>query len=131
MHECIIIIIIIMWAPHHKPYGPIGILLCQAHEKATAIPADFVIHSHGWPPTHIFDGPYCELKPFAYRTAAAARTAAATNTRKTATDLHDIEEIATNSSITKHVKGDVGLLRLVQQGAAWDAHITNKNRLHG
>ena len=74
----------------------------------------------------ILDGPFCELKPFAFRTATAARTAAATNTRKTATELYDIDKIATNSSIAKHVQGDVGLLRMVQQGAAWDAHITNK-----
>ena len=47
-------------------------------------------------------------------------------TRKSAKDLHTIGIMATNAS-HKHLPAtDSGLLRMVQQGAAWDRTITAK-----
>ena len=114
------------WKPFHKPFGPIGILLCQAHEKAAAISTNFEVHTYGWPPTRILDGPYCELKPFATRVAVAARAIASTDARNTATDLHDIDPKATNCSSEHDDRGNLGLLRMVQQGAGWARNHANK-----
>ena len=111
------------WKPLHKPYGPIGILLCQLHEKGTGLSHDFNLHAYGWPVIPLFDCPLCELLPTTTRIATTARTQANTNNRKTATHLHDIDHRATNSSAKIMEKGDLGLLKMVQQGAAWDTHI--------
>ena len=58
--------------------------------------------------------------------ATPPRTTAKTDGRKTATDLHEVGSLATNSSLTKMTKEDVGILRLVQQGAAWDKQLNIK-----
>ena len=101
-------------------------LLCQTHEKAAAISTDFVLHTHAWPDAQLLDCPYGELNHITTRTATNTRTTAAANTTKLTVDLHEIDRNVTNTSLKQHDKGDVGLLRLVQQGAAWDTHITTQ-----
>ena len=98
-------------------------LLCQTHEKAAAISANFVLHLHAWPDAQLLDCPYGELNHITTRTTTNARTAAAANTSKLTADQHEIDKNVTNTSLKLHDTGDVGLLRLVQQGAAWDTHI--------
>ena len=102
------------WRPYYKPYGPVGILLLQLNEKASALSKDFSLHTHGWPETNLITCPHQELKPTIARTAINARTKAQCNTRKSNANLHEIDRIATNHGTKKREKGDLGLLRLVQ-----------------
>ena len=46
------------WAPFYSPFGPIGLLLVQLHEKATALGPHFTLHDFGWPSLEILDCPY-------------------------------------------------------------------------
>ena len=46
------------------------------------------------------------------------------NKRKITTDLFCIDAAATNASANKFAKDDLGLLKLVQQGATWDKTLT-------
>ena len=50
------------WLPFFPPMGPIGILLCQLHEKAAAISKGFKLHCHGWPTIDLLKCPFKELK---------------------------------------------------------------------
>ena len=70
------------WKPYFAPFGPVGILLNQIHEKAAAIDEDFVLHRHGWPPLALLACPYQELRPSITNLALSARTAAQANARK-------------------------------------------------
>ena len=85
-----------------------------------------MLHSAGWPQTDLLNCPLQELKPIVVRTAVDARTIAQMDQRKTAEDLHTIDRIATNASNKKNISSDMGLLRMIQQGAAWDRNIAAK-----
>ena len=84
--------------PPHVPFGPVGFLLVQAHEKATSFGPGFQLHSVGWPPVSVLDCPLLELKTTATRIAVASRTSAQQEGRKSNMFLHDIDVLATNSS---------------------------------
>ena len=53
------------------------------------------------------------------------------NTRKTSTNLHNIDKLATNISIRKLQQDSCGILRMIQQGATWDRSLTAKFGYHG
>ena len=115
------------WKPYFKPFGPIGILLLQCHEKGTAIDKQFCLHQTRWPHTDLLECPFQDLYPTIARIATQARTLAHTDQRRLTTNLYDIDRVATNSSRKKHPKAELGLLRLVQQGATWDKMHNHKS----
>ena len=109
-----------LWKPKRSPFGPIGLLLCSVHAKAAALADDFQLHNHGWPTKALLSCPYHELRPIAARLTINARALAKTSTRKSNSELYEIDRILTTRIYKQLDKGDAGLLRLVQQGAAWD-----------
>ena len=114
------------WKPYYYPFRPIGILLCNLHEKAAACDASFNIHTHSWPALPILTCPVLELKPAVRRIAADARTSANANVRKISTHLHTIDHLATTATYVHLPPDHAGVLRMIQQGATWDASLVAK-----
>ena len=86
----------------------------------------FHLHQTGWPDIDILECPFQDLYPTIARIAAQARTLSHTDQRKLSTNLFDIDRIATNASGKQHPRAEVGLLKVVQQGASWDKKHTAK-----
>ena len=114
------------WKPYYAPFGPIGLLLVQVHEKAAALGTEFGIHVKDWPVLSIVGCPFHELKPAIRRIAANARTKANANSRKICTHLHHIDHRITTASYQHLDKDHAGIVRMIQQGATWDPSMAAK-----
>jgi hypothetical protein len=107
------------WKPHFRPFGPIGILLVQLHEKAAALTIDLEIISTEATDINVLNCPLQELKPMLHGLATRARTTAAEGTRREVEDLYEIDVKATTSIYTSLEERDANFFRIVQQAAAW------------
>ena len=105
---------------------PISLLLNQLYEKGAGLSEGFVIHRRGWPPVDILKCPLQKLKPAVTIIATSARTRASQGKRKLNENLYEIDKLATNVSNKRLPRDERGILRLIQQGAAWDRVMTSK-----
>ena len=103
-----------------KPLGPIGLLLSQAHEKVVAIGPNFEMFQFGWPKVQMLECPLQELRPTFSRIARQARTKACTDCRKSSRNLVDLDIAATTCTYKKLTSDEIGIVKMVQQGATWD-----------
>ena len=67
------------WRPHYQPFGPVGLILQQLHEKGAAMDKQFAIHAAGWPTMSALSCPLQDLKTFVPKIAVNARTSAHMN----------------------------------------------------
>ena len=118
------------WSPRFAPFGPIGLILVQSHTYAAAISPNFCIHVFAWPTMDVFECLMCELKPAINNLFKHARTRADANSRKSTTGLFAIDEVVANAFAKKTPDDELGLLRLIQQGATWDRVVTATTGYH-
>ena len=107
------------WKPYFRPFGTIGVLLVQLHEKAAALTMDLDIISTDATSINIMNCPLQELKPMLHGLATRARTYAAEGSRREVEDLFEIDAKATTSIYSKLEENEANFLWIVQQGAAW------------
>ena len=119
-----------VWKPNFAPFGPIGFILVQLHEKGAGMTAGYILHLHGWPALHVLDCPHQELKPADTHLANQARTEGSINQRKSNIDLQSIDKLATNASDRRLMAGEKRLLKMVQQGASFDRRMTSRFGFH-
>ena len=62
------------WKPLFEPFGPIGVILAQLHEKGACMTADCVIHILCMPSIHVLTCILVGLKPAVSHIASEART---------------------------------------------------------
>ena len=98
-----------------RPFGPIGIILTQLHEKAVAMDGDLNLHSIGHPHITTMNCPLQELRPLVQGLATRARTAAAESQRKETVGLHVIDQDASCAAHKQLDEAHTNYLRIAQQ----------------
>ena len=116
------------WKPVFRPFGPVGILLTQLHEKAAGIDEQLWIQQRGYPPIDICGCPLQELRPLVEDIAVRARTAAARDTRVETKGLYEVDKVATCKAYKHLEPREANYLRIAQQCATWSKTSINKNR---
>ena len=118
------------WKPFFRPFGPVGILLTQLHEKAAGIDEQLWIQQGDYPPIDICGCPLQELRPLVEDIAVRARTAAAGDTRIETGKLYGVDKVATCKAYKHLEPREANYLRIAQQCATWSKTSINKKRLH-
>ena len=107
------------WKPHYSPFGPIGIILTQVHEKAAAMDSNLCIHMQGEPLIDVLRCPFQELRPMATGLATRARTEASEGKRVVTGTLFEIDTVATRAAYSVLDEGHANYLRVAQNAGSW------------
>ena len=107
------------WKPHYSPFGPIGIILMQLHEKAAAMDSNLCIHMQGEPFIDVLRCPFQELRPLATGLATRARTEASSGKRAVTYTLFEVDAAATQAAYSVLDESRANYRRVAQNAGSW------------